>query len=430
MRVLFIVPYVPSLVRVRPYQLIRNLAARGHEVTVATVCTSEREQVEADELRQHCAGVKAVHLSRGRSLLNCLRATAIGEPLQAHYSWSNDLAEEVEALAPAMDVVHVEHLRGVRYGLVAQRVTDSPVVWDSVDCISYLFEQSLSRRTDPLGRFVNRLELPRTRRYEASLFWRFSRTVITAEADRQAMLALPPSPRPDSPLRSSSANRLIAAVDRNAAISVVPNGVDTSYFTPTEDARDPASVVFSGKMSYHANVCACEHLISRIMPRVWALRPEVKVAVVGKDPPRALRRLADRYGPLVTVTGTVPDVRPFLGRATAAVVPLLYGAGSQFKILEAMACATPVVATPKAVSALDVDIGRDVLVAESTEDFAASLLRLLESPGLQRAVGQAGRRYVETHHPWERIAEQLEAIYQGAVSQPRPTLLASAVSAR
>jgi glycosyltransferase involved in cell wall biosynthesis len=195
------------------------------------------------------------------------------------------------------------------------------------------------------------------------------------------------------------------------AVSVLRNGVDLAYFCPDDTPRDPATVVFSGKMSYHANVTAALHLMHDIMPRVWAQRPDVKVVIAGKDPPSEICNLQSTIRNLA-VTGTVPDIRPYLRQATAAVVPTPYGAGIQNKVLEAMACGTPVVASPQAVSALQTTDGEDVLLAEEPEAFAQAVLRLLEDGDLQQRLGRAGRRYVEHHHDWRTVAERLEAIYQ------------------
>lgn len=403
MNILFVVTYVPSVVRTRSYNLIRQLTALGHRVTLATIWSSERERGELEAVKRICHQVHAVQVSKWQSMLNCVRAVPGSEPLQAAYSWSPELKSLIETLLPEADVVHVEHLRGARYArqcLASLRNSRVPVVWDSVDCISYLFEQAARSRHDRAGRFVNMFELPRTRRHEGALWREFDHVVISSDADKAAIMALGPGD-----------DRLL---------SVLPNGVDVDFFAPRQDPREPRTLIFSGKMSYHANVSAVTHLITDIMPVVWKSLPDTRLLIVGKDPPRSLQTLAARYGPLVTVTGTVDDVRPYLCRATAAVVPLVYGAGSQFKVLEAMACNTPVVATPRAVSALATESGRDVLVAEDPVAFARLVVDLLKNPEAQRLIGEAGRRYVETHHRWEQIAAHLEGIYRDAVARRRP----------
>lgn len=406
MKVLFVVPYVPSLIRVRPYNLIRALAARGHDVTVATIWTDDREQRELEELRAGGVQTIAVHLPSWQSLLNCVRALPTGEPLQARYSWSPELLSQIERLVPAVDVVHVEHLRGVHYARAAAATTaGTPVIWDSVDCISHLFEQAAVSRTDAVGRVITRLELSRTKQIEGAQVGAFDRVLVSSGVDRESMLAL-----------AGTAQRR----RNDAAVTVLSNGVDLDYFFPVDEPRRPDTLVFSGKMSYHANESAVIQLVGEIMPRVWAARPQTQLIVVGKDPSAKLRRLLAAEPSRITVTGTVPDLRPFLRHASVAVVPLVYGAGCQNKVLEAMACGTPVVATSRAVSALKVQRGRDVLVADGADAFAGAVLELLGDSRRQTEIGHAGRRYVEMNHRWDHVAGQLEAIYGEAIAARRP----------
>ena len=110
-------------------------------------------------------------------------------------------------------------------------------------------------------------------------------------------------------------------------IAVLPNGVDLVHFNANGAPREPDTLVFSGKMSYHANETAVLHLVNEIMPLVWRKRQHVRLMIVGKDPSRAVQALAARHAPLVFVTGTVPDMRPYLQRSALAVVPVPYGAG-------------------------------------------------------------------------------------------------------
>jgi polysaccharide biosynthesis protein PslH len=408
MRILFVVPYTPNLIRVRPYNLIRALGERGHEVTALTLAGNEDERLDAEALATGGTGVIAEGISSIRSMANCLLALPTDTPLQAVYSWQPHLARRITKLAesgngsPAFDVVHVEHLRGARYGLQLLEKKQSqrlPVVWDSVDCISHLFRQAAVRSTSRMRRWVTRLELKRTAHYEAELIRRFDHVLVTSPVDREALLSLPT--KDSGPA---------------APISVIRNGVDLDYFRPpAETVREPATLVFSGKMSYHANVTMVRHLITEILPRVWKQRPDVRLLIVGKDPPREIQEIAERRL-LIDVTGTVPDIRPYLQRATLSVVPLVYGAGVQNKVLEAMACATPVVAYESALTALSALSGRDVALAQDADDFAAQILCLLEEPELRQRIGWNGRTYVESHHDWNQSAAQLEEIYQTLIA--------------
>ena len=430
MRILYIVPYAPSLVRVRPYQLIRSLARRNHEVTVATLLSSREDEASINDLRRDNVTVRAQHLPRWRPVWNCLRTVPTRRPLQAAFSWQPGLLREVKAAFRKVpfDVVHVEHLRGSLFGLSVNRLLSQngsavysrtvPVVWDSVDCISHLFEQASEQSKSLKGRLMTRMELARTRRFEGWLASQFDHVLTTSATDRDVLLRLK---------HPSGTNEETIASD--TTISVLPNGVDLDYFTPPSDRREEATIVFTGKMSYHANVTAAEYLVNEIMPLVWARRPDVKVVLVGKNPPRSLLALestgstglsGSRRG-TVRVTGTVPDIRPFLRGATLSLAPLVYGAGIQNKVLEAMACATPVVTSPQAAASLSAQLGRDLMVAEDADSFSRATLELLSKPGHRETVGQAGRRFVETHHNWDEVGKDLEAVYQRVISSVNPS---------
>lgn len=407
MKILFVVPYVPSLIRVRPYNLIRSLAARGHQVSLLTLWVNEQEREELQRLESVCREVKGLHLPRSRSFLNSLMALPTRQPLQSVYCWQPALAEQALELvqgAEPFDIVHVEHLRGARYGLhlkAASLKTGAsipPVIWDSVDSISLLFKQAASQSKNFFNRWITRLELGRTEHYEGWLTGQFDRTLVTSNNDRQALLAL------------SGANGAAAR------LKVLPNGVDLDYFQHgKQTSRLADTLVISGKMSYHANINMALHLVNDIMPLVWKERPEVKVQIVGKDPPREILSLA--HNPSVTVTGTVADIRPYLRQAAVAAVPLTYGAGIQNKVLEAMACGTPVVSTPQSVSAIQAVPGQDLLVADDPPTFARSLLCLLDNPDRRLQIGESGRRYVETHHHWDTITAALEHVYLEALAE-------------
>lgn len=403
MRILFVVPYVPNQIRVRPYNLIRYLGKRGHTVTVLTLQSSPAEAEDVARLRQACAQVIVFDLPKWRSLWNCLAALPSSQPLQSVFCWQPAFARELAGLvagqkgAAPFDVIHVEHLRGVKY---AQRLrqwgTAVPVVWDSVDCISFLFAQAMAQSKSRFGRFITRLDLNRTRRFEGQVVNAFNQVLVTSPADREAFLGLRPSGAPEPP------------------ISVLPNGVDLHTFKPDSTIpRDPATIVVSGKMSYHANVTMVLHLAEHIMPRVWAQQADAHLMIVGKDPAPALQKLADH--PHITVTGTVPAIEPYLQRATLAVAPIPYGAGIQNKVLEAMACATPVVVSPQAAKALTAVPQRDFLLAEEPAAFAHQILALLADPDHQRAIGEKGYAFVKTTHDWQQIAAQLETIYQSHI---------------
>jgi sugar transferase (PEP-CTERM/EpsH1 system associated) len=415
MNILFVVPYVPNLIRTRSYNIIRKLVERGHQVHIVTLWTNEEEKNNAEELKKLCSSVQAFHMPTWRSMANSLFALPTPQPLQAWYSWQPQMAKQIIAstLEEKIDVVHVEHLRGAKYGLYLQSRWPGrqapgrscpPVVWDSVDCISHLFRQSSVQSRRQVYRWITQLELKRTEKYEAFLTRQFPTVLITSQKDKDALLALK------------------GATPTASKMKVLPNGVDLEYFrVDPQIKREEASLVVSGKMSYHANVSMVTQLYEQIMPLVWSQRPDVKLWIVGKDPTPQIKDMASH--PNVTVTGSVPDLRHYLQRASVAVAPLTYGAGIQNKVVESMACATPVVASSLAVSALDgVVHDRDLLVAQGAEELAGKVLRLLDDAALRSVVGRAGRRYVEEHFSWNHRIACLEEVYHGVIQNNGTTL--------
>ncbi len=399
MKVMFIVPYTPSLIRTRSYNLIRSLITLGHSVTLVTLTESEGDLNSLAELE--AVGVETVYASHAK--LTAMRNMAFTmpslEPLQAAYSWNTELFDKLKAsiLDAAPDVIHVEHLRGARFGLRLMdamqkgRLPGVPVVWDSVDCISYLFEQSARESRSFSKKLITAFELPRTRRSETKLVAAFDHVVTTSPIDKKALLELQPN---------------------GADIDIIPNGVALDYFgEDLQQATLPKTVVLSGKMSYHANITAALYLINDVMPLVWQKDPAVKVKIVGSSPTPQIKALATDHPEHVEVTGFVEDLRPHLQSATVAAVPILYGAGSQFKVLEAMASRTAVVATKRATSALAVTSGAELLISETAQEFADNLLTVLNNAGVRDEIAAAGNHYVRQSHDWLEIAKKLVSVY-------------------
>ncbi|HEX9371880.1 MAG TPA: glycosyltransferase [Roseiflexaceae bacterium] len=403
MRILYLTPYVPSQVRVRPYQFIRHLAALGHEVTLICLAGRNEEPAALEDLRRCCREVVAVPTSGRQAALQALRALPSPRPLQAAYGASAELVGEARRRAGRHDVVHVEHLRGSSYG---PPLRDYPLLLDAVDCISLLFERAVRQGASAASRARALLDLARTRRAEGRLGDVFRQVVVTSDEDRWALrqLQAPGAPAPQ--------------------IDVVPNGVDLAAFAPAPaDGREPATLVLTGKMSYHANEAAALDLGRAIMPLIWRERRDVRCLIIGRDPPPAVRALA--ADPRIAVLGEVPAVPPYLQRATLAVAPLRYGVGIQNKVLEAMATATPVVATPQAARALGAHSGEAIALAATPAAFAATVLELLDAPARRSALGEAGRRYVEARHDWHQSAARLVGRYDAAGSRNEDAGLAA-----
>ena len=403
MRILFVSPYPPSRIRVRGYGLLTQLQAK-HEVIIAAQCSSEQERSDVEALRKQGFEVVVVNESKRQAAIRSGLAALSALPLQVAYARSARFTRAVQQLCAqrAFDVAHVEHLRGI--ASMGPLFEAQPLLWDAVDCISLLSKHTMTAGHSASVRAVARFEHKRTQRYEASILEVLSHVVVTSERDRQAMIAL---------RRLHGADPTSSDETLGAGIRVLPNGVDLHYFRPASQERQPFNLVFSGKMSYHANIATALYLHQQIMPLIWQHRPEATLTIAGSKPPKVIQNMASDAR--ITVTGYVDDLRSYVGRAQVMLSPMVYSVGIQNKVLEAMALGTPVVVAAQAAEALSARPGRDLLTAETAQDFAQATLRLLDDAALRDTLGQNGRAYVEQYHDWNVVTDQLVDAYERSI---------------
>lgn len=395
MRILFVTPYVPSTVRIRPYAFLRELAQRGHEVTLACLVQPSREALYLPDVAPFCKAVYPVFMSRLEPYLRTLLSIPSRVPLSVAYCTSEPFSRLVEHLNETgnYDLIHTEFLRAAP---VTRRLGGRPKVYDAVDSLTLAYRRSLRSRQVPLRqRALAMVEWAKMTRYEPSILSSFDRLLVSSPADRQVM-------EENLPGRSRK--------DSNDSITVIPNGVDLDYFQYFEGEREPATITFLGKMSYYVNISSVRWFYQSVFPHIRRQRPDARLRIVGRDPSREILALA--ADPAVEVTGSVPDVRPYLARSTVSICPMVSGAGIQNKMLEAMAVGTPTVATTLACQALDIHSGEQVMIADAPQEFAHAVLELLESPGLRQKLSQQGRQYVEACHTWRQMGERLNQVFE------------------
>ena len=187
----------------------------------------------------------------------------------------------------------------------------------------------------------------------------------------------------------------------------VPTGVDIDFFSASTGPREPKSLVFLGSMDWMPNIDGITWFAERVWPRVKEKHPGTTLTIVGRRTVAKVTELAERDAS-ITVTGTVPDVRPYLAKAALMIVPLRVGGGTRIKIFEGMATGIPCLSTRIGAEGLPVTDGKDHLLADEPEDFVAAIDRCFENPDFAVRLGQAGRDLVTSRYSWSRINEVFE----------------------
>ena len=394
MRILFVTPYVPSRIRVRPYHFIKALSAL-HEVSLVALVCDEYERELAREMEEFCVSVDLVSLPKREAYTNCLRALPTLTPLRVAYYQSSAFSQRILEIVRvrSIDVVHGELIKTAPTLSAVLAQEQVPVVYDSVDCISSYLSQQWQSASNPLKKAFIYTEFKKMQRYEPRTLARFAATVITSPYDREYLMRLGEQPE---------------------HITVVPNGVDTEYFTPPNSPRERDSLVFCAKMDYYPNAQAMLNFCQEVLPRIWEVRPQTRLTIVGNKPPLAVQNLASDAR--ITVTGYVPDIRPYLSSASVALAPLLVAAGMQNKVLEALAMGTPLVATPGSCRALRVQHGTHLLIAEGARSVAHSILQILDDAKLAESLSQTGRAFVEQYYSWDASSAILSNVYHQAIA--------------
>jgi sugar transferase (PEP-CTERM/EpsH1 system associated) len=388
MRVLFAchrVPFPPKRGgKIRPFNIIRHLHEQGHEVTVASVARTRAELEEASGLAGHSSD-RLVEIVEDRvawpRMVAWLPTT---RPSSFGYFHSGRLQRRIHDYwrAGPPDLVFVHCSSAAPY------VADLPAtvkILDFGDMDSQKWREYSQHRSFPLsaGYWLEAVKLERTERLLAG---KFDLATCTTRAEMESLQSLGVSTPADW----------------------FPNGVDTAFFAPSADDYERDLVTFVGRMDYFPNQQGVQRFCANVLPELRRRRPGTRFEIVGADPPESIRDLGRLPG--VTVTGSVPDVRPYVTRAALTVAPLEIARGTQNKILESMAMGVPVVCSRQAVGGVDAVPGEHLLAHDDDAQCAAAVLRVLDDPAERARLAQAGRERVLSHHSWSSSMRRVDSL--------------------
>ncbi|MFJ4143668.1 glycosyltransferase family 4 protein [Pseudomonas sp. NPDC089734] len=391
MRILWTLPYLPwpttSGGKTREYHLLRNLAARGHRITLLVQSKTPLDDACRSALEPWLERLIVIDRRPLFSLRTLLAVAFASPPMLASVNGYSPTLEKAfeQLLEEDWDIIQLQHTYAFQPFERALKRSGKPFVLTEHNVESALGAASYDRLPRWAGAFA-RYDRWRYRRWELHVFKQTSELVAVTEEDAKVLSRL-----------------------SGRATSIVVNSVDCSYYANVHADRYNHRLLFIGNYEYAPNVDAVEWAMEEIMPRLWELSPTVRLVIGGFAMPEAWReRWTD---PRIEWLGFVPDLRALQSSTSMFFAPLRQGGGSKLKILEAMAAGLPVVTTGQGVSGLDVVNGEHYLGSEDAAQLARLIADNIDSPARLIQLGEAGRAYVRSRHDWSVSAAQLEGIY-------------------
>jgi polysaccharide biosynthesis protein PslH len=376
--------------KIRNWQIL-NYLQKWYDVHFGCLIDDPADAQYIDTVRALCKTMYTAPLDRKRAKLTCLRGLLTGEPLSVTFfhdrGLKNWVAETMARVKPEVTFVNSSNM--APYILDLPRTGKRIVELGDVDSEKF---RSYSETASPPMRLVYRREWRRVRLLERRVALECDNSVLVTETEAALFRTHVPE-----------------AASKIAGISC---GVDHRYFDPAGDYPapfDPAipTFVFTGTMDYLPNIDAVTWFATGILPIIRRTLPQAQFFIVGGSPAEDVKRLARLEG--VSVTGRVPDVRPYVAHAVAAVAPMRIARGIQNKVLEAMAMAKPVIVTSGALEGIDATPGREVILADDAASFAAAAIHLAGTD-TGAAFGRAARALILRRYDWDACLSGFDAL--------------------
>ena len=399
MRILFLAhrtPYPPNKgEKIRAFHLLSHLA-KSHDVTLLYWVDDPLELNHTPFLRSLCRGrVIPVRLNRTLALCRAMFSLLRGGSVTEGYYCAKPFQKEVDNVlcgAP-FDAVFVYSSAVARY---AQSINARTKIVDFVDVDSIKWRQLADASFFPLS-LLYRLEHKRLSRLEIYISKWATRSVFISQAEAD----------------------LFKKTGGLGSIEVLANGTDLElrrlpldnspyHLTNGHRGMEGEKLIFIGTMDYSPNIDAVRYFAKEVFPLIRLKFPHASFEIVGRRPPRSIRRLIDIKG--IRVVGEVEDVRTYLVRADVSVAPMRIARGVQNKVLEAMAVGVPVVATPAAIEGIEIQDGEEVLVASSPVEFAHQVTRILSDADLRRSLTKKAWTKMSQCYNWDIVGEKFDCL--------------------
>lgn len=373
--------------KLKIYNLAKKLSAK-HELHLLTFLQNEDDKKYLPELEKYFTKIHLIKHTKVDSLLQTIKAVFSKKPLQVGFFRNKKMKEKIDELlsSETFDAVHIQHLRLAQYWKNKKQI---PRILDLPDAYSLYWKRRV-KSTNGLTKLFNYIEYKRVYNYE-DILNKFDLSLVCSQEDQNYLI------------KENNIHN----------VHILPNGVDCQKFDfPENDYSEDYTILFTGNMDYAPNVDAVTYFAEEIFPIILQSVPKAKFIIAGQRPIDKVLSLKSHN---IEVTGFIESLSDVYKKAAIVVAPLRYGAGTQNKVLEAMATGIPVVSRNIGFKGLGIKNGDGVLLALTTQDFADACIELLQNRDLRKNTGQKGYQIVRERFDWNSISDQLEAYFQSII---------------
>jgi polysaccharide biosynthesis protein PslH len=392
MKILMLTPYLPypllSGGQIRTYNLLKKLAGR-HEVTLFALIKEDSERQYLPELEKYCKKVRLFKRSKRpftvRNIFHTAFSTYPFLVIRNHVPETTTAVKQ-ELEQEQYDLIHAETFYMMPH--IPETTVPTILVEQTIEYLGY--ESFAEKVKHSFLRPILKIDIQKIKKWE-EFYWNSCTKLITM---------------------SQEDKNFISQTVPEEKIAVVSNGVDVDWFAEKERQLPEYPTVLSvGTFNWLPNVEAVNFLVKEVWPKIKKLMSETKLWIVGNAPTKEIFEY-QKKDTSITITGGIPDIRDAFTRAHVLVAPVFSGKGTRYKILEAMASGTPVVATDIAVEGLGVEHGVHVLTGNSADEIAKLTVEVLQDAKLQKKLGENGKKFVRDRYDWSYIAKELDHIYE------------------
>lgn len=392
MKILMLTPYLPypllSGGQIRTYNLLKKLADK-HDVTLFSLIKDNDEKKYIKELENYCKEVRVFkRSSKPFTLKNIFKTAFSSYPFLVIRNHAPQIisAVEEELQKNKYDLIHAETF----YMMPHIPKTSIPTILVE-QTIEYLGYESYAKKASSFYQAILNIDINKIRRWEKH-YWKACDTLIVMSEDDKKYIS--------------------QEIKESKKIEVVANGVDTKWFDEIKKIKHKNPTLLSvGTFKWLPNVEAVDYLVKNIWPLVKKELPNVKLWIVGNAPTEAVYQY-EKKDPSIKVIGRIDDIRDAFAQADVLMAPVFSGKGTRYKVLEAMASGTPIVATNTAVEGLNVKSGVHIMTSDSAQGMADLAIELLNDVEKRKKMATYGKEFVKDNYDWSLISNKLDLIYK------------------